>query len=88
MAQAIHAFREFIDQHPEDELDWYQHSNYICVLHAKNQEHLEKLMAKAVDKSILHAPFFEPDLDNELTAVAFAPCHESKRLLRSLRLAG
>jgi hypothetical protein len=64
-----------------------QHSNYICVLGIENELALKDLMQQAIDKGISVAIFREPDLNDEITAIALAPCSKSKKLCRGLKLA-
>ena len=48
---------------------------------------LEYLKVRAAERKIKHASFREPDLNDELTAIAFAPGDKSKRLLSGIPLA-
>lgn len=82
--QAMHAMREFVAQHPEVEREWHQTSNHIAFLAADDIEELQFLIKVAAQNGILHSVFFEPDLENELTAVAFEPTIESRELLSRL----
>ncbi len=61
-------------------------SNYIVILKAESEEHLLSLKNKAIDSKIEVSEFREPDLNDEITAVAFMPCEESKILLKKLPL--
>ncbi len=83
--QAAHALREFAALHPELDKHWYTTSNTLAFLAAKDETSLEKLIEKATAKGVACAPFREPDLDNALTAVAFAP--DARRILSHLPLA-
>lgn len=86
IAQSVHAFQEFASEHPEVTASWHKNSNYICVL-STHEDGLFDLLDKAQDKEIKHSCFFEPDLDDALTAVAFEPSGASRKLLRKLPLA-
>ena len=57
MAQVIHAYREFIEEHTESEKLWYEKSNHICVLAVKNLLELEKLERKAEQRNIVYSSF-------------------------------
>jgi len=83
--QAAHALREFTALHPEVDRQWYQTSNTLAFLAAKNEEALGMLCAKAERLGFPTAPFYEPDRGNELTAVAFGPA--CQRILSHLPLA-
>lgn len=85
IAQAIHAFREFVEHHKEVESNWYKESNTIVVLKT-SKENLDLLVEKAKENNFSYSIFKEPDIENETTAVAFGP--ESKEILKKIKLAG
>jgi len=85
IAQSLHAFREYIEQHPECERRWYQNSNTIVVLGCHDQIELEELIHGAIQRNIKSSPFKEPDWDNELTACAFEPGSKTGDYLARLR---
>jgi peptidyl-tRNA hydrolase len=84
-AQACHALRLFAEEHPKTDERWYSESNNLVVLEVNNKEELAKLAYDATVLGIDVSLFKEPDLDDELTAIALAP--EAKGLLSNLRLA-
>lgn len=84
-AQLNHAFREFVQQHPKVERAWYEQSNTLALLEVPNEKALTKLLEDARWKGIPVAFFLEPDLGNELTAIALSPT--GKRLCQRLPLA-
>ena len=73
-------------KYPEEFKTWQTTSNYLAQLSITDERSLNELYEKAIRKSIKAVPFYEPDLDNQLTAVAFEPGDESRRLLSSLSL--
>ncbi len=85
LAQSCHALRAFIDDHPEEERSWHHDSNNLVVLQVPSEEALEDLCASIYYEDIPVSCFREPDLDDELTAIAAGPA--AKRLLRELPLA-
>ncbi len=87
IAQALHAFREFAEEYPVIERAWYEQSNFIAILAAKNEEELLKLCERAEKKGVCYTVFREPDLDNQLTAIALEPGIPSKKLCSSYALA-
>lgn len=87
IAQALHAFREFIEEHPTIDKSWYKNSNYIAILSAKDEMELERLSLRLTKKGIKHSLFREPDLNDELTAIAIEPGRDSKRACSSYPLA-
>lgn len=87
IAQALHAFREFVQEHPEIERSWYENSNFIAILSAPDEEELHKLCERAEKKGIRFSTFREADLDDALTAVALEPGKPTKRICSSYPLA-
>jgi hypothetical protein len=87
IAQSLHAFREYVEHHPECERRWYKDSNTIVILGCKDERELDTLRQEASLRGLKTAPFYEPDLFDELTACAFEPGHRSSELLVHLRSA-
>lgn len=86
--QSAHALVQFQYEHPELAKLWYKESNYLAFLTVANEEELEKLIRKAEAKGIKHSIFREPDIDNQITAVAFEASDESRRLTSSCPVLG
>lgn len=74
-------------EHPEIAKDWHSKSNYLCLLAVDNELELYNLLSRAVEKDIKFSIFREPDIDNQITAIALAPGAESKLLCSKLKLA-
>jgi len=87
-AQSCHALRQYVSEHPESELQWFKKSNYLVLLNVANEKSLSELILKASDKNIKYSIFREPDMNNEITSVAFEPGQKSKKLCSNLRLLG
>lgn len=60
----------------------------MAVLVAPDESELDHLATVAEAEGIPITRFYEPDIGNQLTAVAFGPQHTSKKLLSHLSLAG
>lgn len=86
--QAGHAAIDFQHEHSNIANYWHKNSNYLIFLSADDENHLEKLISKAEDKGIKYTVFREPDINNEITAVAFEPTDASRKLTSSLPLLG
>ena len=84
--QAGHGAIEFIYEHPEIAKDWYNISKYLVFLSTNNQENLLELADKLSQKGILFSKFYEPDIGNELTAIALEPSSEARRMVSSFPL--
>ena len=86
-AQLTHAAQQFEKEHSNIQNEWYFKSNYIALLSTDNEESLKNLLLKANIRGIKCSAFCEPDLDNQLTAVAFEPCEGTSKLCSNLPLA-
>lgn len=87
IAQSCHVCFEFQKNHIELTKLWNEESNYIVILSCKDEEAINKLIHKAERKNIRFSIFREPDLDNQITAIALEPTKRSKRICSSLPLA-
>lgn len=87
MAQSCHALRQFTEEHPEHDKSWFKNSNYIAVLHAEDENHLNKLIITCVKKEILFSVFEEPFFDNQITAIAVQPGSYGRKICSSLPIA-
>jgi len=83
----MHAAIQFQHQFPECAINWYHQSNYLCFLAVENEECLKTLLAQAIEQNINVSVFQEPDIDNQITAIAIAPGSNSKKLCSQLKLA-
>lgn len=86
--QTNHAAMEFAAQYPAEFLDWHKKSNSIIVLNCQNERKLVEFSQKLREKDIKFAEFREPDIGDELTAIAILPGPEVKRLCSGLPLSG
>ena len=87
MAQTCHAAIQFQHEFPQLSKSWIESSNYLVILEVHNEIQLKSLIDKAEQIGICFSVFKEPDLDNQVTAVAFEPGELSKRLLKNIKLA-
>lgn len=88
MAQSLHAFREFVEHHQEVEREWYSTSNTIVILGVPGEGDLYGLIHTASDLNVKYSSFREPDMEDELTALAFEPGEKTSEMLKYLKLAG
>ena len=86
--QSGHAAIDFQHEHPELAKEWQTKSNYLAFLTVADEEQLIKLISKAILTGIKHTVFREPDIDNQITAVAFEPSEASRKLTSSCPLLG
>lgn len=85
IAQACHAQREFAAEYPDLDREWHEKHRNIVVLQIPDLRELAALANECERLNIPTSRFLEPDLDNELTAIALAPT--CVRLVSSLPLA-
>lgn len=86
--QSAHAAIDFQHEHPVEAKEWQTSSNYLAVLTVEDEQQLIKLITKAILLGIKHTVFREPDIDNQITAVAFEPSEQAKKLTSSCPLLG
>lgn len=86
--QSAHAAIDFQHAHPLEATEWQTKSNYLALLTVANEEELYKLSEKATIIGIKHTIFREPDINNEITAIAFEPSDASKRITSGCPLLG
>lgn len=86
--QSAHAAIDFQHEYPEESKLWQTKSNYLALLTVADEEALINLITKAILLGIKHTIFREPDLGNEITAVAFEPTDAAKKLTSSCPLLG
>jgi hypothetical protein len=83
----MHALQEFGIQHPDITKEWYKCSNYLGFLSVRSENDLMALVFKAEGRGIRTAIFREPDIGDEVTAIALEPSPVSKKLCANLPLA-
>lgn len=82
--QAIHASLQFAFEHPQTYQDWITNSNYLGFLSVANEAQLHELLLKCQSRDIKVSVFTEPDINNQITAIALQPCDEARRLVSSI----
>jgi hypothetical protein len=82
----VHAAVEFTLKFPELALTWHRISNYVVCLSVKDLFELEELENR-LSKDFDTIPFYEPDLDNEMTAFAVEPHPNVEGEVSSIALA-
>jgi len=85
--QSAHSLAEFSIEHPSLYQEWYKHSKALTLLSVKDEHHLLYLIKQLTEKNIPLSIFIEPDIKNQVTAIAIAPSLEAKKICSSLPLA-
>jgi hypothetical protein len=80
LVQGSHALAAFALQHPNDFKEWKNH--YLIVLSVRNLIELRKYIFKKW--YLNHSIFYEPDLENQPTALA---CYCDGKIFSKLKLA-
>lgn len=86
--QAAHAAIDFQHEYPREANDWHKTSNYLIFLTVADEKQLRLLILQAAKRGIKIKAFREPDINNELTAIALEPSEESRKLTSSFPLMG
>lgn len=84
--QSGHAVTEFIFNNISKAISWYKNSNYLVYLSVKDENCLKMYSQLFNEYSLTHSSFYEPDLNNELTAIAVEGGEITKKLTSKLSL--
>lgn len=87
LAQTLHAFHEFFEQHPAEYREWYESSKYIAALSVKDESELKSLCDTLMSKNFKFSVFTEPDLKDQLTSISVQPGQDIAKTLSHLPLA-
>ena len=87
LVQSVHSAFDFSLEFPEVTKDWNTQSNYLACLSTEDEASLFILISKLKARGIKHTVFREPDIDNQVTAVAIAPGEISRKLTSNYPLA-
>ena len=89
IAQVAHATTEFAAHNRSAFSYWHTNSQFIIVLAVKDQQELSQLANKLENNDCLVESFKEPDLGNQLTAIAISPkdYEKAKPILSNIPLA-
>lgn len=83
-AQIAHAAIEWATTRPPLEVErWKAESNTVVLLAVSGEPELASLLSKAGHGGV---GFRDPDIGNELTAIALDPNNKSKKLCRGLKV--
>lgn len=80
MAQGMHAVAQFWATYPSIAEVWYHHSNWLIAVQVPDEQSLLDLANAASAKDLRNIMVREPDLGNEVTAVALEPGTAARKL--------
>lgn len=86
ISQSIHAKDDFTHEHPAEEKRWRDTSNTIIVLSGTSDQ-IYSVISKALTHDVKYSRFKEPDLGDQVTAVALEPGEKTVEIVRGLPLA-
>ena len=87
-AQAVHAGFSFAQKYLDITSVWMIESQYLVIVQLDSSEELQALHEKAQAEGVASVVWREPDLNNEITAIALEPSAMSRVLYANLPLAG
>jgi peptidyl-tRNA hydrolase len=87
LAQAVHAMAQFAHDHPNEFTPWQTRSNYLVVVAVDNEDELLELIVTISRKGLQRSAVREPDIGNQVTAVAIEPGADAKRICAQYPLA-
>ena len=84
--QSTHAAINFIFEHPGRAGPWFHNSNYLIQLELKNEKQLKLLIDKCEQYQLAYTVFREPDIGNQITAIAIEPSLITQKLVSKIPL--
>lgn len=87
-AQSAHAAFEFSHQHRLITTGWMAESNFIVLVTVPDLSALTEVVAAAIGHGLRLTLNYEPDVNDELTAVVLEPGPVAKRLCARMPLLG
>ena len=85
--QAAHAAIEFQHEHSNIAKEWNKNSKYLVFLSVPTEQSLLDLLEKIKKERLKFSLFKEPDIGNQVTAIAVQPSEKTKKLVSNLPLA-
>lgn len=85
--QPSHALAQFAVEHHDIFIDWQRNHKNLIVLVTDSEDTLTDLWIKARSLGISVSGFLEPDVGNQLTAIALEPSPLTYKLTGNLPLA-
>ena len=84
--QSAHAAIQFQHEHPSVSRNWMKHSQYLIFLSVSDKTTLIELIDKFNENGLRMSIFREPDIDNQITAIAVEPSDITRKLTSNLPL--
>jgi len=77
----------FCLEHNDIANSWHKNSQYLTYLSVKDESELLFLIDKAQSRGMAISIFREPDIDNQITAIALEPSAEARKLCKNISCA-
>lgn len=87
LVQSNHALVDFLLRYPQEAREWHTTSNYIAALQTQDENHLMRLTASLMKKRVKHVVIREPDIGDQITAIAVEPGEITRKVCSRLPLA-
>jgi peptidyl-tRNA hydrolase len=87
LVQSAHAIADFIFEHKTSAKQWKFDSNSIITLSIPTEQSLQELYEKLLSVTPYVTAFREPDIDNQLTAIAVYGTPDIRKMVSHLPLA-
>ena len=84
MSQTGHSIAQFLLDYPNESSKW--NNSYLICLGVENEFFLNKILQSLILKKINVSEFYEPDINNELTSIAFIETEYTKIFTKKLKL--
>lgn len=87
VVQSAHALADFAVKFENEFKQWQMGSNYLCCLEASESK-IERILHRLDDLEIKYHKFMEPDIGNQMTAIAVEAIsrEQHKQLFKNLSL--
>ena len=85
--QPAHALAQFAIEHKDIFQNWQTNHKNLIVLSVEDENELTMLLLRARSEGLKISAFLEPDINNELTAIAMEPHEETYAMTSHLPLA-
>jgi hypothetical protein len=87
VVQTAHAIADFIHEHPAVSKQWKEESNSIITLSTKDEQSLTDYFNRLKELTPYVTSFYEPDVEDQMTAIAVYGTPSIRKVLSNLPLA-
>ena len=87
LVQSAHSLAEFAHKYPNQFHEWMLNSKYLVSLSTDDEETLKNLYLKLKYNNAHVVAFYEPDINNQMTAICYYGTPELRKITHKLKLA-